>query len=191
MIVACLNQGGKQDLRQFGTMTSDLRELCDWLLGNGCEMIAMESTASYWKPLYNLFELSGLESMVVNAAHMKALPGRKTDVKDAEWISDLLRHGLLKASFIPTREQRELREISRYRKSMVEERARELNRLQKMLESANIKLDSVVTNINGKSSRRLLSQIIAGQSLSEDEISPLLHGSMQKNSVKLHRQWMG
>jgi len=128
MIVACLNQGGKQELRQFGTMTNDLRALCAWLTESGCEMIAMESTASHWKPLYNLFELSGLNAMVVNAAHMKALPGRKTDVKDAEWISDLLRHGLLKASFIPDREQRELREISRYRKSMVEERARELKR---------------------------------------------------------------
>jgi len=179
MIVACLNQGGRQELRQFGTMTANLREMCDWLLQNDCEMIAMESTASYWKPLYNLFELVGLKAMVVNAAHMKALPGRKTDVKDAEWISDLLRHGLLKASFIPDREQRELREISRYRKSMVEERARELNRLQKMLEGANIKLDSVVKSINGKSSRRLLDHIIAGRSLAEDEVSALLHGKMR------------
>ena len=180
MIVACLNKGGKQELRQFGTMTSDLRALCDWLIENACEMIAMESTASYWKPLYNMFELVGLNAMVVNAAHMKSLPGRKTDVKDSEWISNLLRHGLLKASFIPDREQRELREISRYRKSMVEERARELNRLQKMLESANIKLDSVVGNINGKSSRRLLDQIIAGNSLSVEEVSALLHGNMRK-----------
>lgn len=110
----------------------------------------------------------------------EGIAGRKTDVKDAEWISDLLRHGLLKASFIPDREQRELREISRYRKSLVEERARELNRLQKMLEGANIKLDSVVKNVNGKSSRRLLDQIIAGNSLSEGEVSALLHGSMRK-----------
>lgn len=180
MIVACLNRDGKQELRQFGTMTDDLRALCNWLSENGCEMIALESTASYWKPLYNLFEITGLNAMVVNAAHMKALPGRKTDVKDAEWISDLLRHGLLKASFIPDREQRELREISRYRKSMVEERARELNRLQKMLEGANIKLDSVVKNVNGKSSRRLLEQIIAGNSLSGDEVSALVHGRMRK-----------
>ena len=109
-------------------------------------MIAMESTGVYWKPLYNLFEIMGLEAMVVNAAHMKALPGRKTDIKDAEWIADLLRHGLLKASYIPSREQRELREVARYRKSLIEERAREINRLQKMLEGANIKLDSVVSD---------------------------------------------
>lgn len=180
MIIACLNKGGEQEIRSFGTMTGNLRELCGWLRENGCEMIAMESTASYWKPLYNLFEINGLEAMVVNASHMKALPGRKTDVRDAEWISDLLRHGLLKASFIPDRDQRELREISRYRKSLVEERARELNRLQKMLEGANIKLDSVVKNINGKSSRRLLDQIIANNTLSESEVSVLLHGSMRK-----------
>ena len=94
--------------------------------------------------------------MIVNAAHMKALPGRKTDVKDAEWIADLLRHGLLKASYIPNREQRELREITRYRKSLTEERCREVNRLQKILEGANIKLDSVVKDITGKSARKLL-----------------------------------
>ena len=180
MIVACLNKSGKRVLRQFGTMTNELKELCDWLMESGCEKIAMESTASYWKPLYNLFEITGLECMVVNAAHMKGLPGRKTDMKDAEWISDLLRHGLLKASFIPDRGQRELREISRYRKSLVEERARELNRLQKMLESANIKLGCVVKNINGKSSRQLLDQIIANKSLSEEEISGLVYGGVRK-----------
>jgi len=180
MIVACLNKGGKRELRQFGTMTSELKGLCDWLLESQCEMIAMESTGAYWKPLYNLFEIKALSAIVVNAAHMKALPGRKTDVKDAEWIADLLRHGLLKASYIPDRDQRELREIARYRKSMVEERARELNRLQKMLEGANIKLDSVVKNINGKSSRKLLNRIIADQPMTAEDVSGLLHGSMQK-----------
>lgn len=180
IIVACLNKGGKQELRQFGTMSGELRELSKWLLHNECEMIAMESTGVYWKPLYNLFELAGLPAMVVNAAHMKALPGRKTDVKDAQWISDLLRHGLLKASFIPDREQRELREIARYRKSLVEERARELNRLQKMLEGANIKLDSVVKSINGKSARNLLHRIILNQSVTEEEAARLVYGSLKK-----------
>lgn len=185
MIVACLNKGGKQELRQFGTMTGNLRELREWLLVNGCEMVAMESTASYWKPLYNLFELNDLNAMVVNASHMKALSGRKTDIQDAEWISDLLRHGLLKSSFIPDRDQRELREISRYRKSMVEERARELNRPRKMLEGANIKLDSVVRDIKGKSSRRLLDQIIADKSLSEGEIVALVDGRLRKKLDQL------
>jgi len=109
---------------------------------------------------------------------MKALPGRKTDVKDAEWIADLLRHGLLKASFIPDREQRELREIARYRKSLIEERAREISRLQKILEGANIKLDSVVKDINGKSARKLLDLIIADRAPDADEVSQLIHGRL-------------
>jgi len=178
MIVACLIRGGKQELRKFGTMTKELRELSAWLLESKYQMIAMESTASYWKPLYNIFELSGLDAMVVNAQHMKALPGRKTDIKDAEWIADLLRHGLLKASYIPDREQRELREIARYRKSLIDERSRETNRLQKMLEGANVKLSSVVSTINGKSSRRLLDTIIQDKKLDEEEMLTLLHISM-------------
>lgn len=113
-------------------------------------MTAMESTASYWKPLYNILESSNLNAMVVNARHMKAVPGRKTDVKDAEWIADLLQHGLLQPSYIPDKDQRELRELVRYRKSLVGERTRELNRLQKMLEGANIKLSGTVSDINGK-----------------------------------------
>ena len=143
VIVACLVNGGEQELREFGTTTSEIKTLANWLTESGCEMIAMESTGVFWKPLYNLFELMDLDAMIVNAAHMKALPGRKTDVKDAEWIADLLRHGLLKASYIPNREQRELREITRYRKSLTEERCREVNRLQKILEGANIKLDFI------------------------------------------------
>ena len=101
-------------------------------------MVAMESTASYWKPLYNILESSGLNAIVVNARHMKAVPGRKTDVKDAEWIADLLQHGLLQPSYIPDKDQRELRELVSYRKSLVGERTRELNRLQKMLEGATL-----------------------------------------------------
>ena len=178
MIVACLNQAGKQELRTYGTATSDIKEMARWLKDSGCEMIAMESTGVYWKPLYNLFEIMGLEAMVVNAAHMKALPGRKTDIKDAEWIADLLRHGLLKASYIPSREQRELREVARYRKSLIEERAREINRLQKMLEGANIKLDSVVSDITGKSARRLLQSIIADKQLNEDDVLHLVNKRM-------------
>ena len=150
LIVACLRTGGKRELREFGTMTWEIKELAHWLTEAGCEMAAMESTGPYWKPLYNLFELLGLDAMIVNAAHMKAVPGRKTDVKDAEWIADMLQHGLLRASFVPSREQRELRELTRYRKSIIEERSRELNRLQKVLEGANIKLGSVVKDIQGK-----------------------------------------
>ena len=103
--------------REFGATTDELLKLSDWLVSAGCEMAAMESTASYWKPLYNVLEYSGLNAMVVNAQHMRAVPGRKTDVKDAEWIADLLQHGLLKASYIPSKDQRELRELVRYRYS--------------------------------------------------------------------------
>ena len=178
LIVACLNDGGRQELREFGTATSEIKAMANWLSESGCEMIAMESTGVYWKPLYNLFELMDLNAMVVNASHMKALPGRKTDVKDAEWIADLLRHGLLKASFIPSREQRELRELVRYRKSLIEERSRELNRLQKILEGANIKLANVVRDINGVSSRKLLERIIADDLPDADEVSQLIHKRM-------------
>lgn len=178
-IVACLIKDRKQEVKEYGTTTEELRALSKWLSEAGCEMIAMESTGVYWKPLYNLFELTNLNAMVVNASHMKALPGRKTDIKDAQWIADLLRHGLLKASYIPDREQRELRELTRYRKSLTEERARELNRLQKMLEGANIKLASVVKSVNGKSARRLLERVVQNERLDADEVSRLIHGSMR------------
>ena len=134
LIVACLRKGNRHEIREFGATTKELLEMADWLKENNCQMVAMESTASYWKPLYNILESSELSAMVVNANHMKAVPGRKTDMKDAEWIAELLQHGLLQASYIPDKAQRELRELVRYRKSLVGERTRELNRLQKMLE---------------------------------------------------------
>lgn len=136
-------------------------------------MVAMESTASYWKSLYNVHESSGLNAIVVNAQHMKAVPGRKTDVKDAEWITDLLQHGLLQLSYIPSKDQRELRELVRYRKSLVENRTRELFRLQKMLEGANIKLSGTVSNINGMSTRTLLDFILSGGTLTAEKYDEL------------------
>ena len=163
LIVVCFKCGKKQEVREFGATTRELLKLADWLGSGGCEMVAMESTASYWKPLYNILESSGLNAMVVNARHMKAVPGRKTDVKDAEWIADLLQHGLLQASYIPDKDQREVRELVRYRKSLVGERTRELNRLQKMLEGANIKLSGTVSDINGKSARSILEYILTGE----------------------------
>lgn len=177
MIVACMLVGSKSETRTYGTSTEDLREMAYWLLDNNCQMAAMESTGAYWKPVYNVLEILGLEVIVVNAQHMKAVPGRKTDTKDAAWIADLLKHGLLKASFIPDKEQRELREVSRYRKSLVEERAREINRLEKTLEGANIKLSSVVTDITGASSRGIL-RTLTGEGLNENNIDGLLYGSL-------------
>jgi len=166
-VVACLvtpGAGGQptREVRTFSTMTKDLLALSDWLRQAGCTCAAMESTGSYWKPVYNLLEGS-FELLVVNAQHMKAVPGRKTDVKDAEWIADLLRHGLLRPSFIPSRPERELRELTRYRTSLLQERASEVNRLQKVLEGANIKLASVATNVMGLSGRAMLAAMVAGE----------------------------
>lgn len=162
LMVACFIHGKEQEVREFGATTRELLELADWLAKGGCQMAAMESTASYWKPLYNILESSGLNAMVVNARHMKAVPGRKTDVKDSEWIADLVQHGLLQASYIPDRDQRELRELISYRRSLVQDQTRELNRLQKMLEGANIKLSGTITDINGKSARSIINTILSG-----------------------------
>ena len=165
LIVACLNHKRKKELREFGATTRELMELAEWLQKNECEIVAMESTGSYWKPLYNIMESYGLHAIVVNPAHMKAVPGRKTDVKDAEWIADLLQHGLLQASYIPDKAQRELRELVGYRKSLVVVRTRELNRLQKMLEGANIKLSGTVAEINGMSARIILNELLDGKTI--------------------------
>jgi len=166
-VVACLMQTdptgvAHKEIRTFPTMTQDLLTLGDWLHEVGCTHVAMESTSSYWRPVYNLLE-GALELLVVNAYHMKAVPGRKTDVKDAEWIADLLRHGLLRASFIPPQAQRHLRDLTRYRTHLIEERARLTNRLQAVLEDANIKVASVVTDIRGVSARAILEALIAGE----------------------------
>jgi transposase len=152
----------QKDIRTFSTMTHDLLALGDWLRAVGCTHVAMESTSSYWRPVYNLLE-GHFEVVVGNAYHMKTVPGRKTDVKDAEWIAELLRHGLIRASFIPAPAQRQLRDLTRYRTHLVEERARLTNRLQVVLEDANVKLASVVTDVRGASARAILEALIAGE----------------------------
>ena len=159
-LVACLKKGNRQEIKEFDAKTKDIKEMADWLLEEKCEMIAMESTSSYWKPLVNIFEIKGLDFIIINAKEYKNVPGRKTDVADSEWIADLLRHGLLKASYIPTREQRELREATRYRKSITEERSRALNRLQKMLEGANIKITSILADVTGKTCMTLIEYVL-------------------------------
>ena len=149
------------ETRTFGTTTAELLTLLDWLLAWGCTHVAMESTGAYWKPVYNILE-GNLEILLVNARHCRNVPGRKTDVKDAEWLADLLRHGLLRASFVPERPQRDLRDLTRGRSLLVAERARWLNRLQNLLESANVKLASVVSDINGVSARAMLAELAVG-----------------------------
>src|SRR5260221_4263506 len=166
-LVACLsivqtNGHRQKELRQFSTMTSEILALKDWLKASGCRQIAMESTGVYWKPIFHLLE-DEFEIVLVNAQHMKAVPGRKTDVKDAEWIADLLQHGLLKASFIPGSEQQAVGGLTRTRMRLVHERTRVINRIQKVLEDANLKLASVVTDIMGVTGQAILRALVAGQ----------------------------
>src|SRR5260370_16040923 len=165
-VVACvrrLDAKGKvrQQTRTFGTMTSHLLELGDWLAEQGVTQVA-ESTGVYWKPIWNLLE-GQFQVLLVNARHIKQVPGRKTDVKDAEWIAQLLQHGLLRGSFVPATPQRRLRELTRQRRQLILAKASVANRIQKVLEDANIKLASVATDVLGVSGRDMLRALIAGQ----------------------------
>jgi transposase len=169
--------------RTFGTMTVDLLALSDWLLVHGVTHVAMESTGEYWKPVFNILEHS-FEVMVVNAHHISKVPGRKTDQSDAEWIAELMQYGLLKASFIPPLEQRELRELTRYRSTFVRERVNLVNRVQKALESANIKLASVATDVMGMSGRAMLEAIIVGKA-SPQEMAELAKGRLREKREQL------
>jgi len=190
-ITAALMTGDEVTVRVFGTTTGALRAMVDWLKETKCEHVAMESSGVYWKPVYNILEMEGIPSMVVNASHMKNIPGRKTDVDDAEWIADLLRHGLLRASFIPEKEQREYRELVRYRSSRTEERARELNRLQKMLEGMNIKLGDFISDINGKSAKRLLNLALENDELTDEQIKAASHGGLKASLDELRESLTG
>lgn len=182
-VVACLLTPQGKEVRTFSTMTPDILKMADWLRSEGCTHVAMESTGVFWKPIYNLLE-GEFELLVVNAQHIKAVPGRKTDVKDSEWIADLLRHGLLRASFIPDQEQRDLRELTRYRTTLVRERADTINRLHKVLEDANIKLAGVATDITGVSARTMLEALLSGQSDSA-ALADLAKGRLREKSDAL------
>ena len=160
-VVACMLTPEGQETRTFGTMTAELLALADWLLACGCTHVAIESTGDYWKPVFNILE-GTCEVILVNAQHVKAVPGRKTDVKDAAWLAELLQHGLLRASFIPPVAQRELRDLTRYRSTFIRERVTLINRVQKLLEDANIKLASVASDIMGVSGRAILAALLAG-----------------------------
>lgn len=189
IIVPDLQGGLRKETRTFGTMTPDLLVLSDWLMEQGVSHMAMESTGEYWKPVFNILE-NNFEVLLVNAQHVKAVPGRKTDIKDAEWIAELLRHGLLKASFVPPRGQRELRELTRYRSTFVKERASLVNRLQKVLESANIKLASVATDVTGVSGRAILQALLEGKS-SPEEMAELAKGRMREKRELLAKALQG
>jgi transposase len=193
-VVACVLVPGADgepvaETRSFGTMTDELLALADWLGEAGVTHVAMESTGVYWKPVWNLLE-DRFALLLVNAQHVKRVPGRKTDVKDAEWLADLLRHGLLTGSVVPGRAQRELQELTRYRSSLVEERAAEVNRLQKTLEGANLKLGDVASNVAGASARRMLAALVAGE---EDPavLAQLAQGRLRDRLPELERALAG
>jgi transposase len=179
----------QKQTRTFATMTSDLLMLDDWLHELGVTVVAMESTGVLWHPIFNLLE-EGRTIILVNAQHMKAVPGRKTDVKDSEWLADLLRHGLLTASFIPPQPIRELRDLTRYRKTLVQERSREVNRLQKLLEGANIKLAAVATDVLGKSGRDMLEAVMGGEQDAE-VLAALARGRLRAKLPDLRKALEG
>jgi transposase len=193
-VVACAIVPGddgqpRREVRTFGTMTAELLELGDWLDALGVTHAAMESTSVYWKPLYNLLE-DRFSLLLVNAQHVKRVPGRKTDVKDCEWLADLLRHGLLQPSYVPDRPQRELRELTRYRTSLVRERSAEVNRLQKTLEGANIKLASVASNVVGSSGRLMLERLVRG-STDAAALAELAKGRLREKIPQLEQALAG
>jgi transposase len=198
-VVACLlivlkNGKVQKQVRTFGTTTRELVDLRAWLLSEGCTHVALESTGIYWKPVYAILE-GALEIVVANAQHVKKVPGRKTDVKDAEWIADLLCHGLLRSSFVPPPPIRELRDLTRYRRKLVESQTAERNRLLKLLETANIKLASVASDVFGVSGRLMLEALVKGEASPQDmaelaqkrlrekipELVPALEGKLEEH----------
>jgi len=189
-VVACVITPAGQQTRSFGTTTRELRALADWLAAEGVTHVAMESTGVFWKPVYNVLEGRGLTLLVVNAQHVKAVPGRKTDVKDAAWIAELLRHGLLRGSHIPDRAQREQQELVRYRTRLIQERAQVVQRIQKVLEGANIKLSAVVADVVGVSGRAMLDALVAGTADAE-ALAALARGRLQAKRAALREALEG
>ena len=193
-VVACVvvPGTGKQphkEIRTFNTMTADLLELADWLTAQGVTHVALESTGVYWKAPWNILE-SSFTLLLVNAQHIKQVPGRKTDVRDCEWIADLLRHGLLRASFVPDLPQRELRELTRYRTTLIRERAAERNRIQKTLEGAGIKLGSVASDVLGSSGRLIIEALVDG-STDAATMADLAKGNLRAKLPQLERALTG
>lgn len=190
MLVACLvSANGDKETRSFSTMTDDLLRLRDWLIARQCTHVAIESTGVYWKPVFNILETT-LQVILINPEHAHALRGRKTDVKDAEWLADLLRHGLLRASFIPPLEIRELRELTRYRESLVRMQTAVANRIQKVIESGNIKLGQVASDALGSSGRKILRALADGET-DTVKLAALAQKKLKQKTPQLHRALQG
>lgn len=188
-VVVCLIKHGKKQIRTYSTMTDDLLALSDWLTSEGCKHVAIESTGVYWKPVFNILEGS-LEVILVNARHVKTVPGRKTDVRDCEWLADLLRHGLLRASFIPPLPTRELRELTRHRHTLVRDQTAVTNRIIKLAESANIKLAQVASNALGVSGRAMLRALARGEQ-NTTKMAELARGPLREKQGQLRRALRG
>ena len=186
---ACARVEGRTFVEKFGTTTAELLRLGDWLAERGVTVAAMESTGVFWKPVWNLLE-GRLDLMLVNARHVKQVPGRKTDVKDCDWLCQLLEHGLLEASFVPDRPQRELRDLTRQRSQLLGDRARVVNRLQKVLEDANVKPASVATDITGRSGRAILDALVEGV-MSPEQMAELVHRKMEAKKPLLREALAG
>ncbi|MDZ4878171.1 MAG: IS110 family transposase ISAzo28 [Chroococcidiopsis cubana SAG 39.79] len=193
-VVACAitpnHKGGwHKEVETFSTMTCDLLRLSDWLTQRSCSHVAMESTGEYWRPVFNILE-ANFEVILVNAAHIKNVPGRKTDIKDAQWIAELLQHGLVRASFIPSVEQRDLRDLVRHRANFIRERVNLGNRLQKVLEAANIKLGCVASDVMGTSGRAMLKAIVGGEA-NPEVMAELAIGRLRNKQEQLKQALEG
>lgn len=190
LLTATINgKGLKEETRNFDAFTDSIESLRAWLLANKITHVAMESTGVYWKPVYNILE-SDFEILLVNARHIKNVPGQKTDKKDSRWITKLLLSGLLKGSFIPPLAIRELRDLTRYRRKLVADQASEKNRIQKILEDANIKLSSVVSNMSGSTATKIIDMLIDGEDNIE-ELTKLRHGKMKATEEELAKSLKG
>jgi transposase len=183
LMVGAKGEKPRSTIKTFSTMTRDLLACKQWLSSEGCTHAVLESTGVYWKPIFNVME-DGMEVVLANARHVKNVPGRKTDVKDCEWLARLLRHGLIRGSFIPPKPIRELRDLTRYRQKLIQQRSSEINRLQKFLEDANIKLTSVVSNINGTSAQDMIRHLIADD-LNPQEMAELARGRLRTKLAEL------
>jgi transposase len=185
-VVATIDgEGIRKVTREFGTFTSSLKELRDWLLEHGITHVAMESTGIYWKPAYHILEPTGLKVWIVNARHVKYVPGRKTDKKDSAWLCKLLLAGLLKPSYIPPREQRELRDLTRYRRKLIESIAANKNRIIRTLEDCNVKLSSVLSDTGGVVGTKLIDKLIDGKQVTMEDIDEVYHRKLQASKEDL------
>lgn len=192
VVVATIDgEGIKKQTREFGTVTSSLKELRDWLLENCVTHVVMESTGVFWKPVYNVLEPAGLTVWIVNAAHVKYVPGHKTDKKDSAWLCKLLLAGLLKPSYIPAKEQRELRDLTRYRTTLIQGNASNKNRIIRILEDANIKLSSVLSSTSGAVGTKLIDKLCDGKEITMQDVEDVYHKKLEASKEEIYEACQG